>query len=118
MFKSNSLFILIIFSLISFTTYCQQAQNPEITAEEIKQHISYLASDELKGRDSGSKEIKEAADYITNEFKDYGLEPIFDGSYLQEFPFIKTIELSDKNSLTISFGENKNHFVVSGTTRV
>ena len=107
MFKSNSLFILIIFSLISFTTYCQQAQNPEITAEEIKQHIGYLASDELKGRDSGSKEIKEAADYITNEFKEYGLEPIFDGSYLQEFPFIKTIELSDKNSLTISFGENK-----------
>ena len=107
MIKSNLLFILIIFSLISFTTYCQQAQDPEITAEEIKQHIGYLASDELKGRDSGSKEIKEAADYIANEFKDYGLEPIFDKSYLQEFPFIKTIELTDKNNLTFSFVDSK-----------
>lgn len=107
MFKSNMLFILIIFSLISFTTYCQQAQSPEITSEEIKQHIGYLASDELKGRDSGSKEIKEAADYIADEFKTYGLEPIFDGSYLQEFPFIKTIKLTAKNSLTFSFGDNK-----------
>ena len=107
MFKSNLIFNLLIFSFISFTTFCQQVDNPDITLEEIKQHISYFASDELKGRDSGTEEIKEAADYITNEFKEYGLEPIFNGSYLQEFPFIKTIELSDKNSLTISFGENK-----------
>ena len=107
MFKSNSLFILTIFSLISFTSYCQQAQNPEITAEEIKQHIGYLASDELKGRDSGSKEIKEAADYISNEFKNYGLEPVFNGSYLQEFPFVKTIELTNKNSLTFFLKENE-----------
>ena len=107
MFKSNLLFSLLIFSSISFTAFCQQADNPEITSEEIKQHIGYFASDELKGRDSGSKEIKDAADYISNEFKNYGLEPIFSGSYLQEFPFVKTIELTDKNSLTILLKENE-----------
>jgi hypothetical protein len=97
--------ILILFAF--FSTYSQNISNPEITAEEIKQHISYLASDQLKGRASGSEEIKEAADYITNEFKNYGLKPIFDGKYLQEFPFVKTIELTDNNSLTFSIGENK-----------
>jgi aminopeptidase YwaD len=104
MFKSNYLLVFIIFSLISFTTFCQHAQNPEITAEEVKEHISYLASDSLKGRASGSKEIKDAADYITNEFKSYGLKPIFDGKFLQEFPFVKTIELTDNNSLSFSSG--------------
>ena len=102
MFKSSSIFILIIFSLISFTTYCQQAQNPEITAEEIKQHIGYLASDELKGRDSGSDEILKAAEYIADEFAEYGLKPAFEGDYFQEFPFVKTIELTDNNSLTFT----------------
>ncbi|MCW8803790.1 MAG: aminopeptidase, partial [Ignavibacteriaceae bacterium] len=102
MSKSNFVFSLLIFSFISFATFCQQVDNPEITSEEIKQHIGYFASDELKGRDSGTKEIKEAADYISNEFKNYGLEPIFSGSYLQEFPFIKAIELTGNNSLTFN----------------
>ena len=50
----NSILILIIFVLFSFITYCQQMDNPEITAEEIQLHINYLASDGLKGRDSGT----------------------------------------------------------------
>ncbi|MCW9096613.1 MAG: M28 family peptidase [Ignavibacteriaceae bacterium] len=97
--------ILILFTF--FSTYAQHISNPDITAEEVKEHISYLASDQLKGRASGSKEIKEAADYIANEFKNYGLKPIFEGKYLQEFPFVKTIELTDNNRLTFSFDEKK-----------
>lgn len=93
--------ILILFAFV--LTYSQNISNPEITSEEVKEHISYLASDQLKGRASGSIEIKEAADYMANEFKNYGLKPIFNGKYLQEFPFVKTIELSDNNSLTFSF---------------
>jgi aminopeptidase YwaD len=96
--------IILVISLILFTyisTYSQSISNPEITAEEIKQHITFLASDELKGRDSGTEEIKEAAVYIAKEFNSYGLMPIFDREYLQEFPFIKTIELTDKNNLSL-----------------
>lgn len=94
--------------LIAFTSsYPQAISNPEITAEEIKQHITFLASDVLKGRDSGTEEIKTAAVYISDEFKNYGLEPLFKGDYLQEFPFIKTIELTDKNNLSFSFEGNE-----------
>ncbi len=84
----------------------QNISNPDITDEEIKLHINYLASDELKGRDTGSKEILEAAEYIADQFAEYGLKPVFDGDYFQEFPFIKSIELTDNNSLT--FTENGN----------
>lgn len=100
--KINFVIILLSVVLISVRYYSQTIFNPEITAEEIKQHITFLASDELKGRDSGTEEIKKAAEYIANEFSSYGLAPSFNGSYFQEFPFIKTIELTDKNNLTFS----------------
>lgn len=99
---------LIIILLVAFvSSYPQTISNPEITAEEIKEHISFFASDELKGRDSGSDEIFKAAEYSADEFKNYGLSPIFEGSFLQEFPFVKTIELTDKNSLTLIAGKNE-----------
>jgi aminopeptidase YwaD len=104
----NLRFISILLSavLFSVSSYCQTVSNPEITAEEIKQHITFLASDELKGRDSGTEEIWQAAEYIANEFSSYGLTPSFDGSYFQEFPFIKTIELTKNNRLSfISIGK-------------
>ena len=96
----------ILLLIYAATVFSQKIDSPEITSTEIKEHISFLASDELKGRDSGSEEILEAAEYIADEFAEYGLKPSFDGSYLQEFPFIKNIELTDNNSLT--FIENGN----------
>lgn len=107
MSKSFLIITALLFAFTSFSIFCQQIDSPEITAEEIRQHISYFASDELKGRDSGTEEIKEAADYISREFQAYGLKPIFDGKYLQEFPFIKTIELTDNNTLTFFYGDKE-----------
>jgi hypothetical protein len=93
----------LIFLIFNSIILSQQTANPEITSAEIKEHISFLASDNLKGRDSGTEEIKEAAEYISNEFQKYGINPIFDGKYFQEFPFIKNLELSEDNSLTIFY---------------
>ena len=103
---SKKIFVisLILFTYIS--TYAQTIFNPDITAEEIKQHITFLASDELKGRDSGTEEIKEAADYIANEFSSYGIAPAFNNNYFQEFSFIKTIELTNKNNLAFKSNGN------------
>ncbi len=50
-----------------------------ITRDRVEKNISYLASDKLKGRVNYTKEQLEAADFISNEFKSYGLDP-FPGS--------------------------------------
>ena len=78
-----------------------QNNNPEITAQEIKDHITYLASDELEGRMTGSKQLYIAAEYLKNEFENYGLKPLFGESYFQEYPFMEKLELSDNNSLKV-----------------
>ncbi|MFZ1519759.1 MAG: M28 family peptidase [Ignavibacteriaceae bacterium] len=77
--------------------------NPEITAEEIKQHITYLASDELEGRMTGTAALYKAADYLKDEFKSSGVLPLFDGSYFQEFPFIEKLELGSNNKIDVEF---------------
>ncbi len=48
-------------------------------------HVKFLASEELKGRELGSKELDIASRYIESKFKDYGLEPGGDKGYFQEW---------------------------------
>ncbi len=100
---------LFFFPALFFNGICQSENenNPEITSEEIQHHINYLASDELKGRFSGSPELMEAAEYIEEEFKSYRLIPFFNDDYKQTFTFISGIELTSANSLELEIdGEN------------
>jgi hypothetical protein len=46
-----------------------------ITPARIYDQIAFLASDEMRGRDTPSPELERAADYIANEFRDFGLRP-------------------------------------------
>lgn len=55
----------------------------QVTAEnftdsvKVKNIISYLASDELQGRDSGSPGIEKAAEFIEQHFEESGVKPYF-----------------------------------------
>jgi len=52
------------------------------------EHVRYLASDDLKGRRSGTPEYARAAEYVAARMKEYGLEPGGEkGSWFQEVPF-------------------------------
>lgn len=62
-----------------------------ITPEEMLAHISFLASDELGGRDTPSPGLEKAAVYIRDSFRDAGLEPAGDeGSFMQRWTFERT----------------------------
>jgi len=81
----------------------QPALNPEITVDDLKSHVSYLASDELMGRRGGSEYEKMAADYIVKAFERYGLEPAGTVGYYQPFPITLGTRLAEGN--TVSAGE-------------
>jgi hypothetical protein len=55
-------------------------------SKNLKKHITYLASDALEGRLSGSKAEKTAAKYIESEFKKLGLQP-YNKTFLQPFSY-------------------------------
>ena len=58
----------------------------KVKPESIKKHISYLASDELKGRGTSSPEELLAANYIAKQFKAAGLSS-FNNSFLKSFNY-------------------------------
>ena len=65
------------------------AQN--ISEKKLQQHVSYLASDKLKGRGTGTEEERKAAKYIAKQFKKIGLAPKgSNGTYLHTFTFKKS----------------------------
>ncbi len=61
------------------------AKDPEIKPAAIEAHMTFLASDALKGREAGSPEYEIAAEYVASRFMGWGLKPIGeDGTYFQD----------------------------------
>lgn len=50
----------------------------KVSKEDVLANLTFLASDDLKGRKTGSEEINTAASYIENKFVEYGLKPYFE----------------------------------------
>ncbi|MCL4551171.1 MAG: M28 family peptidase [Bacteroidetes bacterium] len=99
--------VLVIALFSSFLFAQNKIHNPLITSEEIKANIYYLASDDMKGRFTGSPEERKAGDYIKSEFETYGLKPAFNGNWFQEFPFVEKVQLTKANSLTLDINDQK-----------
>ncbi|MFM2226648.1 MAG: hypothetical protein RJA07_2850 [Bacteroidota bacterium] len=53
----------------------------------LKKHIYFLASDKLKGRQTGSKQELKAAKYIIKQYNEIGLESVLPTGFLQTFYF-------------------------------
>ncbi len=53
----------------------------------LKKHVTYLASDKLKGRAPGTAGEKQAGKYIANLFAQYGLEAKGTQGYFQKFTY-------------------------------
>ena len=54
-----------------------------ISIDSLKGHLSFLASDLLEGRDTPSRGLDLAAEYIAAQFRRAGLEPVGDDGYFQ-----------------------------------
>lgn len=60
-----------------------------ITADEMKEHISVIASDDFLGRFPATKGEEKTVNYLSEQFKKLGLKPANGDSYLQEVSLVK-----------------------------
>lgn len=74
--------------------------------KELKKHISYLASDELKGRLTGSPSEQKAAQYLEKELKKLNLKPYQNKSYTQKFKYNVRLNPHDTTSIKANTGTN------------
>lgn len=80
----------------------EQLTSIEITGEDILSHISFLASDSLKGRKSGSDEDILAREYIRHLFKKYNLDLLYDSAF-QSFSYIGDLKYYNCSFKTENF---------------
>jgi peptidase M28-like protein/PDZ domain-containing protein len=75
-------------SLLLFVAQAPHAQVPDAAAirtQDLKAHISFLASDALEGRGSGTRGARIASQYVAQHWARLGLKPANDGTYFHEF---------------------------------
>ena len=106
--------LLVIVLLATVASVAQQAEL-DPSAAKLQQHVSYLASDALDGRRTGTPGANDAARYIAGEFERLGLNP-GNGSrdasrrrdlmarYLQTFPYVAGAELGKGNTFAFANG--------------
>ncbi|HDP99866.1 MAG TPA: M20/M25/M40 family metallo-hydrolase [bacterium] len=91
-------------SIFLLSIYCQItiAKPPEdISVENLRAHISFLASDSLKGRKPGTPEGKIAAQYIREQLISSGFELLGDNGF-QYLEAISDIQTGPNNKLILS----------------
>src|SRR5262245_63520298 len=93
--------------LIVWLVFSSAAQSPATTgldsirAEELRQKLTYIASEKFKVRGNGTLELNMAADYIAGVFEKNGVQPAGDtGTYYQRFN-VYSSRLGSNNELRI-----------------
>src|SRR5262245_61903598 len=66
-----------------------QAALASITSDALLRHVTVLASDQFEGRAPGTRGEELTVNYLTEQFKQFGLRPGNpDGTYIQRVPLV------------------------------
>lgn len=86
-----------------------------ISADILKGHVSFLASDALEGRDTPSPGLEVAGEYIASQFRRYGLAPAGDNGYFQMAPYLMVSQPMDGFQLSVEAGGKSWHAAAAST---
>lgn len=114
--KRRQLLSLLWLIALVVSALAQQPTSSTPSVDRLRQVISYLASDALEGRRTGTPGANDAAHYIAGEFNRYGLRPGLQiarpartrgenqSRYLQPFPYVSSVELGKDNLFLVNPG--------------
>lgn len=112
--------ILLVWALL--LTFVVNAQNPDakkygtqITADQLKEYLSIIASDALEGRETGTRGQKMAAAFIAAHFQELGFKAPVNGSYYQPVELYSSITGEAYLKVGQTKLENFSGIVYSGT---
>jgi hypothetical protein len=79
-----------------------------IQANTFNGHVSFLSSDLLEGRDTPSRGLDIAGEYIASQFRRFGLEPgAGDRTYFQKAPYLKISQPMDGFKIRLTLADGK-----------
>jgi hypothetical protein len=90
--------VTIFFTIVAFS--CNNSVTREIKPDELRDHIKFLSSDSLKGRQTGTAGDSLAAYYIKDQLSRAGLKPL-SGDGFQRYKVADKVIAGEKNFLSI-----------------
>lgn len=123
---------MIILSLVLILTSCSSSdtaskaapaldlkKKPEISQKDVSRVIKTLAADDMEGRMIFTPGIKKASDFLVNEFKTIGLEPLEGASgYTQDFVIYDMKVESQSVTINEKSYKDENYFFLTGSKSV
>src|SRR6202163_4112832 len=79
----------------------------ELSPTEYIGYVKYLASEDMRGRETGSPELEKAAAFIRDQFRSMNLQPLSGDSYYQDFEVTTSAHLGARNQITFAIGREK-----------
>jgi aminopeptidase YwaD len=76
----------------------------ELSPTEFMGYVKYLASEDMRGRATGSPELEKAAAFIRDQFRSTSLKPLSGDSYYQDFEVTTSARLGPQNQITYTNG--------------
>ena len=130
--RTTSLFLFFVLVTTGALAQQQGARSDEPSAARLRADVTYLASDKLDGRRTGTPGAEAAAQYVAAAFERLGLKPgaadeitFTSGpskiagrheSYFQSFPYVAAVELGKGNAMTFTPKVGERVGVVPATT--
>lgn len=104
--------LLLLIGLIGCKT-SKVTESNSVTSIEVGEYVNFLASDEIKGRETGSEGIEKAAVYIETKLNSFGLLPYFE-TYRDHFKAKETDAFNVVGILEGNDTQLKDEFIVIG----
>lgn len=82
-----------------------QSTMDRISAQSLRGHLSFIASDLLEGRATPSRGLDIAAEYIAAQFRRAGLEPVGDDGYFQTATLLQREPNWEGFEMTVTAGD-------------
>lgn len=124
---NTRIYIVILMITVAFAACSNKNNGIEgtkntITIKKLQEKIAILASDEFEGRAPATTGEEKTINYLSEEFKKIGLQPVNSDSYFQEVGLVKlraeapmTMEISgSKQKLSLAFSEE----YIGGTPQI
>src|SRR5271165_953121 len=86
---------------------CCFSATTEPGADEYLGYVKFLASENMRGRATGSPELEKAAEFLREQFRALRLKPIEHDSYYQDFEVTTSAKLGPDNQVSYTLGDRK-----------
>jgi hypothetical protein len=101
--KKSVAFILVLCLISSIDLSAQKlSKSDRVLIQNLKQHIQYLASDELEGRRAGDAGEQKTVDYIISQYQNTGIQAMGDNGFIQSFPIDEGKKFSNNAFIKIN----------------